>query len=188
MTNGKTAFVSLIGAIGLIVLLIGLTNAYEFVTGLLWAITLWVLTAFFAQLLGTKGEPSVKKAVVSLIGGIGLLVLLIGIFTNKYDIWTGIIAAIVIWILNGVLAKFWGVKKHQENFEAKFQETMVESAVPVIKNPVKSASPSKPAKTATKKTVKKKTTAKKSVTKVTAKKPVKKVVKKTAKKTIKRKR
>ena len=37
--------------------------------------------------------------------------LLIGLFLPVYDFMYGLVAAIAIWILSGVVAKFWGVEK-----------------------------------------------------------------------------
>ncbi|MBW2991046.1 hypothetical protein KY348_05080 [Candidatus Woesearchaeota archaeon] len=51
-----------------------------------------------------------KKAVTSLLGAIGLIILLVGIFTTM-DFILALLIAIIIWILTGVLAKYWGVKK-----------------------------------------------------------------------------
>ena len=51
-----------------------------------------------------------KKAIVSLLGAIGLIILLIGIFTPM-NLILGLLIALIIWILTGVLAKYWGVKK-----------------------------------------------------------------------------
>jgi hypothetical protein len=55
-----------------------------------------------------------KEALIKLLGGIGLIVLLIGLFTNIYEFMYGLVAAIAIWILSGVVAKYLGVdkKKH----------------------------------------------------------------------------
>ena len=52
-----------------------------------------------------------KTLIVSLLGAIGLIILLIGIFTPWYDVVTGVLIALIIWILTGVLSKYWGVKK-----------------------------------------------------------------------------
>lgn len=43
-------------------------------------------------------------------GGIGLIVLLIGAFTDIYGFTSGLIAAIAIWIVTGVLRSYWGLK------------------------------------------------------------------------------
>ena len=51
-----------------------------------------------------------KTAIISLLGAIGLIVLLLGIFTT-WNFITALIIALIIWILTGVLAKYWGVKK-----------------------------------------------------------------------------
>lgn len=52
-----------------------------------------------------------KEATVKLLGGLGLIVLLIGLFTGLYEFMHGLIAAIAIWILTGVIAKYLGVEK-----------------------------------------------------------------------------
>ena len=52
-----------------------------------------------------------KEAIIKLLGGIGLIVLLIGLFTPLYEFLYGLIAAIAIWILSGVVAKWMGVEK-----------------------------------------------------------------------------
>jgi len=55
-----------------------------------------------------------KEAIVKLLGGIGLVVLLIGLFTNVYEFMHGLIAAIAIWIVTGVIAKYWGVEEKKK--------------------------------------------------------------------------
>jgi len=57
-----------------------------------------------------KMKPKEKKALISLFGAIGLIILLIGIFTAMNFI-TALVITLIIWILTGVLAKYWGVKK-----------------------------------------------------------------------------
>ncbi len=52
-----------------------------------------------------------KDVLVKLFGAIGVIILLGGIFLQLYEFTTGLFVAIVIWILTGVLAKYWGVKK-----------------------------------------------------------------------------
>ena len=51
-----------------------------------------------------------KTALLSLLGGIGVIVLLIGAFTELYGFTSGLIAAIAIWIVTGVLRSYWGLK------------------------------------------------------------------------------
>ena len=55
-----------------------------------------------------------KEALVKLLGGIGLIVLLIGLFTPLYEFMYGLVAAIAIWILTGVVAKYLGVEKEKK--------------------------------------------------------------------------
>jgi uncharacterized membrane protein YqjE len=54
-----------------------------------------------------------KTAYISILGLVGLAVLLVGLFTDAYSFWVGLIAAIVIWVGSGILAKYWGVKKEK---------------------------------------------------------------------------
>jgi len=52
-----------------------------------------------------------KEALVALTGAIGLIVLLIPIFSGLYPFTYGLLGALIIWILTGVLKKYLGVKK-----------------------------------------------------------------------------
>ena len=55
-----------------------------------------------------------KEALVKLLGGIGLIVLLLGLFTPMYEFMYGLVAAIAIWILTGVVAKYMGVEEKKK--------------------------------------------------------------------------
>lgn len=52
-----------------------------------------------------------KIAYVSLIALVGLLVLLVGLFTPAYGFFVGLIIAIACWVGSGILAKYWEIKK-----------------------------------------------------------------------------
>ncbi len=52
-----------------------------------------------------------KTTIISLLGLVGLAVLLVGLLTDVYSFTIGLIIAIVIWGGSGVLAKYWRVKK-----------------------------------------------------------------------------
>ncbi len=52
-----------------------------------------------------------KEALVKLFGAIGLIVAIVGIFTDLYSTMDGLVAAVIIWILTGVLASYLGVAK-----------------------------------------------------------------------------
>lgn len=52
-----------------------------------------------------------KTTYVSILSAVGLVVLLVGIFTHAFSFGVGLIIAIVCWIASGILAKYWGVKK-----------------------------------------------------------------------------
>ena len=54
-----------------------------------------------------------KKAYVSILSLVGLLFLLLGIFTTL-DFFVGLIIAIVCWVGSGILGRYWGVKKEKE--------------------------------------------------------------------------
>jgi len=58
-------------------------------------------------------SPKAKRAYVSLLGLIGLVILLVGLFTDAYDFMIGLICAIAIWVSSGILARYWEVKKEK---------------------------------------------------------------------------
>jgi hypothetical protein len=51
-----------------------------------------------------------KNAFTSLLGGIGLLVLVVGLFTELYPFGQAIIAAVAIWVVTAVLKSYWGIR------------------------------------------------------------------------------
>ncbi len=51
-----------------------------------------------------------KEALVKLLGAIGLIILLVGIFTPLEFVY-GLVIALAIWILTGVVKIYLGVKK-----------------------------------------------------------------------------
>lgn len=55
-----------------------------------------------------------KEALVMLLGGLGAIILLIGLFTDLYEYMHGLIAAIAVWILTGVTGKYLDVGKKEE--------------------------------------------------------------------------
>ena len=52
-----------------------------------------------------------KNAYVSIFSLVGLIVLLVGLFTDAYGFMIGLIIAIVCWVGSGILRRYWGVKK-----------------------------------------------------------------------------
>jgi len=59
-------------------------------------------------------SKNAKRAYISILSLIGLIILLVGLFTDAYDFMIGLIIAIVCWAGSGILAKYWGVKKKKE--------------------------------------------------------------------------
>ena len=58
-------------------------------------------------------SKNAKMALVSLLGGLGLIALLVGIFTDALSFSAGLIIAIAFWIVSGVVATMLGVKKEK---------------------------------------------------------------------------
>ena len=52
-----------------------------------------------------------KIAYVSLLSLVGLIVLLVGLFTAAFGFFVGLIVAIACWVGSGILAKYWEIKK-----------------------------------------------------------------------------
>lgn len=63
------------------------------------------------MLKGAPMKKSEKEALIKLLGGLGLIILLVGLFTDLYEFMHGLIAAITVWILSGVVATYLGMKK-----------------------------------------------------------------------------
>ncbi|MFX0087479.1 MAG: zinc ribbon domain-containing protein [Candidatus Hodarchaeota archaeon] len=52
-----------------------------------------------------------KKGLISFISGLGVIFLLVGIFTHYYTFGTGLVVAMVFWILSGALSTFLGINE-----------------------------------------------------------------------------
>ncbi len=52
-----------------------------------------------------------KCAIVGFIGGLGLIFLLLGAIGDVYATTTGVIIMFACWLVAGVMARFWGLKK-----------------------------------------------------------------------------
>lgn len=55
-----------------------------------------------------------KQAVLKLLGGLGVIVLLVGLFTPLYEFMYGLVAAIAIWIFSGVVTVYFGMEKKKK--------------------------------------------------------------------------
>jgi len=58
-------------------------------------------------------SKNAKRAYISIISALGVIILLVGLFTDAYSFWVGLIIAIACWIGSGILGKYWGVKKEK---------------------------------------------------------------------------
>lgn len=54
-----------------------------------------------------------KRAIVGLVGGLGLILLLVGALAHVYATTIGVILMFVCWLVAGVLARYWGLKKEK---------------------------------------------------------------------------
>jgi hypothetical protein len=59
-------------------------------------------------------SKNAKIAYVSLLSLVGLIVLLVGLFTGAYDFFIGLIIAIACWVGSGILAKYWEINKKEQ--------------------------------------------------------------------------
>lgn len=55
-----------------------------------------------------------KELVVGILGIAGLVVLLLGLFTEAMSFGIGLVIAIAIWSLSGLLARYWDVPTWNE--------------------------------------------------------------------------
>jgi len=60
-------------------------------------------------------STNAKRAVVGLIGGLGLIFLLLGAIGDVYPTTTGVIIMFACWLVARVMARFWGLKKVIKN-------------------------------------------------------------------------
>jgi hypothetical protein len=58
-------------------------------------------------------STNAKRAIVALIGGLGFIFLLLGAVGDVYPTSTGVIIMFACWLVAGVMAKFWGLKKEK---------------------------------------------------------------------------
>ena len=52
-----------------------------------------------------------KRAIVSALGGLGLVMLLLGALAHIYPTTTGLIIAIALSVTSGILSKYWNLDK-----------------------------------------------------------------------------
>jgi hypothetical protein len=58
-------------------------------------------------------STNAKRAIVALFGGLGFIFLLLGAIGDVYPTTTGVIIMFACWLVAGVLARFWGLKKEK---------------------------------------------------------------------------
>lgn len=54
---------------------------------------------------------STKQLLVGIMGVAGVVVLLLGLFTETYEFMFGLVIAIGLWLISGLFARYWGVPK-----------------------------------------------------------------------------
>ena len=59
-------------------------------------------------------SKNAKKAIVSALGGLGLVMILLGALAHIYPTTTGVIIAIALWVTSGVLSKYWNLENVKE--------------------------------------------------------------------------
>lgn len=59
-------------------------------------------------------SKAAKRAYISVMSLLGLIVLLLGIFVTTFDFFIGLILAIALWVGSGILGRYWGVKKTKD--------------------------------------------------------------------------
>ena len=113
----KHAIVSMIGALGLIVLFAGIfLKGISFTDALFVALSLWILSGVVATFLGISNKSQIRRysgwryGIVSLVGSLGVIVLLAGIFLDV-PFTDALFVAIVLWISSGTIAAVLGVSK-----------------------------------------------------------------------------
>jgi hypothetical protein len=55
-----------------------------------------------------------KDALIKLMGGLGLILIIIPIFTNLYPFTHGLVLGLIVWILTGVVRSYLGVEKKRK--------------------------------------------------------------------------
>jgi len=59
-------------------------------------------------------STNAKRAIISLLGGLGLIFLLLGAIGDVYPTTTGVIIMIACWVVAGVMTSFWGLRKKKD--------------------------------------------------------------------------
>ena len=70
-------------------------------------------------------EPHQKQGILSFLGGLGVIVLLAGIFIDGIPFWTAVYIAIIIWMMTGVVAKFFGISRSGESINSNWRNGLV---------------------------------------------------------------
>ena len=90
--NEQNALTYLLGGLGLIILLGGLFKIYDISYGLMAAFILWIIGG------------AVGKAVMGVIGSIGLIFLMVGTF--HYSLAYVLLGTIAVWVTAGTLGRY----------------------------------------------------------------------------------
>jgi len=56
-------------------------------------------------------EKNQKLALIVLLGGMGVVAIMIGLFTGLYGLMHGVTIAMAIWVVTGAMEVLWKIKK-----------------------------------------------------------------------------
>ena len=70
-------------------------------------------------------EPHQKQGILSFLGGLGVIILVAGIFIDGIPFWTSLYVAIVLWMLTGVVAKFFGISRDGDLLNTDWKNGLV---------------------------------------------------------------
>ena len=145
----KRSVLSFMVGIGFIILVLGIfLPNFDFSIAIFLAMTIWILTGVASKFIGVtrKGEyvynSGWRYGIVSLIGSLGFIVLLAGIFYGL-NFSYALAIAISFWILSGVLSSSLGIKRSHRNKYTGLQPPRPQYTPPM---PIGSPYPPKPPK------------------------------------------
>ncbi|MFC1698114.1 hypothetical protein ACFL1H_07260 [Nanoarchaeota archaeon] len=56
-----------------------------------------------------KKDQKGEKAIISLLGAVGFIILIVGIFSDIYEFWEGVLLALIVWVITAAISFLLGV-------------------------------------------------------------------------------